>query len=548
MASTNQNSTTNTETTGHVRFADKVNNQPPVGILKKKKTKKKTTRANSKFDSINGYLKDQKSAAVTQHSELQKEIAANATAMYGYVQEILRRHTSNAKFGNIDEQLKKLENDDEDFNPFIPNPFSGGKQPLTSSKRVMKDERCTQSADVIKSIMEKSEKFHAHVQKWNAVHAGLIGREEEKALIAILQDEFIKFVKNTAIGLVQSEVTMEGYEHTVSIEHLAYNAINTLLVNTAKDEDNIFYHLPFINDASKADEINKFIGTFMSTCGINYESDIKPILDERHASWGNKDKHPDTHIVDSILNDLGDIVTNATVNYWIYMDKKCREKKLGAQLKEKKEKEKIDQANKDLENAMDVDNPMETLDSHIDEAARRAAASQSAKKKSALRKNSSGGTKTQVPKSTENGRGGRSNSRRRRSSSSKRSAAESDDDSTSRRPDRRRSNTNLSRGRSHRRSNSPATRGTSRWRGQVRRFYSNNQGTPRPRRPERSPSPYSRGYKDQGYYEERDHRGYDRNYNPNYYYHRDSRRRNDYRDESPRDWRGGSSRNYRGRR
>ena len=79
--------------------------------------------------------------------------------------------------------------------------------------------------------------------------------------------------------------------------------------------------------------------------------------------------------MDNILNELGDIVTNVTVNYWIHMEKKCREKKLGAQLKEKKEKEKIDQANKDLADAMDVDQPTETLGSFARNEARSEVAS-----------------------------------------------------------------------------------------------------------------------------------------------------------------------------
>jgi len=166
---------------------------------------------------------------------------------------------------------------------------------------------------------------------------------------------------------------------------------------------------------------------------------------------------------------------------------------------------------------MDVDNPTKTLVSTISEAARRAAASESAKKKSTARKNSSGGAKNkcQSPQRMVNEEEA---NQERRGAHLPRGLQRNQ--TTTQHPVAGRiaaaaTPTSIEGGTNADPTHPPATRGTSRRRGQDRRYYANNRGISRPRRPERPPSPYSRGYKDQGYFEERDYYSPE----PDYYYH-----------------------------
>lgn len=471
---------------------------------------------------------------VSQHPELKKVISGTATEMFGEVREINRRHLSLQKFGDVQGNKDRLDKG-ESCEPFLPLPLRNLKHPLTSSNKVEKDDRAGDSRTAIKAMLERSELIHAQYRKEMSVLAGEIAEKEVEARINILKSIFITSISQIAVALIKSngkKLHNLYANKKLSEEHLAMAAIKIALNGLPKT---FWDNVPF----ATFDEMEKFWKEFQTATGINYDKDIKSVYEIEGT-------HPDAPVVEAAAQELCPITQKITVDFWEYQDKIDKDKELGAELKELFGKKKTDDANMELEEAMDAP-PQETMREFIVKEIQAEKNKTISKRKKAARKNSSDGTKNQEPTSNESG-GGRSRKSKEKGTngqnrSNKRSSELSDDDSHNSRQSR---NNRNNRDRAHqqsRRSRSRSRQGILRG-GTERKFVAFQEGVYPPRYGRRTPSPHYRAYKSQEYFGGRGHQGRGRG-RGNYQNHPSrGRGRGDYRGEYRDDWRGGG-RNWR---
>lgn len=396
-------------------------------------SKQKTTKETKepKVPKLQGKYTFIKPLVESQRAILGKTMAEKSQAMLKMVREIRSRTETCARFTGtyIDKHDVDPATGKGKEKSFIPSSLRRA-MPLNFSKLVKNDSRCATALSAITTTMEKAQQAEDEAKKILAGFAKEIADAELAGRKAILTCIFNDTLLSLAEGLVKvgkAETKMPKPKN--SEVHIAHHAVAEAF---KKFDDAFWAALVEYGIAEKDDRDGRnayFKNKYEKQHDLNYDEDVKPKFADNEVGL----PHDDMDLVDWVCNKLVEYIPTLTYLFWAHDVKSEEDRKLDAELKELYGKKEVDEANRELADAMEVDEG-EALASAIDKGIEKAHNKRVSKKKREIRKNSSGGAKNQASARTDDGQQPSSKSRRRHEKRStqqpKRSSENYDDESS----------------------------------------------------------------------------------------------------------------------
>ena len=343
-------------------------------------------------------------------------MAEHGLAMFKTSREITGRIESQKRFSG--EYLDKHDVDDDGNakkKPFVPSSLRA-KQPINHSKKVRNDSRCAKAFAKITAVTEEARKVHEAYKNNMSAFAKQMGSLEIEARIEMLEHQFNVAVLEIAEGLVIiGETTTNAPPPKISTTELAHLALKDSFVENFGSS--IWTNLPFVgsNEETKKKEYFKKYQEFHS---VNWDR------------LETKRDDSDSPLIEWVSDEIDDIVPELTTKFWADTKEKDDLRKVDARLEERFAKKKIDAANDELQNAMEVDGE-DVLANAVNRQLQRQQSQKTSRAKRNARKKSSGGPKDHGPNPTEDGDGRRKKSRSERRKQSRRRSERSDDEYSS---------------------------------------------------------------------------------------------------------------------
>lgn len=310
----------------------------------------------------------------------------------------------------------------------IVHSFRGDKNKfiLGCSKLIQNDERFSDERAEYQGHLDEGDAAYFQYQTTMSNIAISQGMTELKARYKDHKFNFIDFLRDISIGITVEIRRSDQFKHRLntatnplSSENMAC-AVAMKFINTVGDKvENFWKQLAIFDGEADINELdfNNLKSLYLSVVNINYDGLVEPHL------TGNNPPAIELEIINTAVENLIRLIPAFTIIGWdIHVKSVIAPDETDAELEEIFGRLKVDKANQELDEDMDVGGPEEHLDGVLDKKIDKKLASAAAKKKAQQRKNSGGGGQTSTPpEPTSNGQNSRRNSDKNKHNSRKRS-------------------------------------------------------------------------------------------------------------------------------